>query len=106
MRYSHQYVKMITQDGVGQNFHAAVLRHLPSLLSQDVHTRIIDDALTIHHSRHAMVHRDFDFRVHLYTSHSHRAEQRTTGVPSQCIYDPFMLHRHIATGEIDPSLWE
>ena len=55
LRHAHQDVEVVAEDRVGEDFDNAKPRHQPELASQDFLGRIVEEALSRHHSSHAVV---------------------------------------------------
>jgi hypothetical protein len=50
-------MKVIRQDGMGDNLDPTVDGHLPELLSQHLLCHVVEQSLTVHRPRHAMINR-------------------------------------------------
>src|SRR5580704_10747302 len=83
LRQPHEHMKMIGEDGIGQDLQTAVIGHQPQLLPEHLTIHWFEEPLPIHRTAHAMVHCFTLFRWHLDPSLSHaRSLARFPSLPS------------------------
>ena len=71
LRYAHEHMEMVGENGVGEDLDPAVFGHLPELPAQDLLGRTVEEPCSGHRPAQAMVHGLAGLRRHLDPRLSH-----------------------------------